>query len=257
MRNLSSFRLLPAIGLLCVAAWVGCDGVERGPSGYTPTDGGVRDLAGGGSCTVCNGLCCANRCVDPKTDVANCGGCNIKCRAGEVCFGGLCQCGGANGQGTKVCTKDEACCGSKCVNVQNDATNCGACGNSCAATGEACFNGACGCGSANAHCNAEETCCGSSCADIQTDATNCGSCGAVCPNGGTCANGTCEMGGGGNCNGMMCQPGETCVPMLGCVPLGGGGGGGGLGGLCMSDADCMKGQKCVMPLPGLPIGICQ
>ena len=55
----------------------------------------------------------------------------------------------------KVCSTDQVLCGSSCVSLQSDPSNCGACGNACGA-GQGCSLGACvACGPGGEGCKAE------------------------------------------------------------------------------------------------------
>jgi len=71
-----------------------------------------------------------------------------------------------------VCPQGETDCGGKCVSLQTDAANCGACAHACGSL-EACSGGACGCA-------ADVASCGGACTDLARDAANCGACGAAC-----------------------------------------------------------------------------
>src|SRR5207253_3060536 len=51
-----------------------------------------------------------------------------------VCVGGECGCPGGLTP-----------CGDTCVNLRTDREHCGACGTSCAGTGQPCYDGACSC----------------------------------------------------------------------------------------------------------------
>jgi hypothetical protein len=160
-------------------------------------------------------MLCANVCVDPKTDTANCGTCGTACLAGEQCVAGAC-----------VCPAGSQVCGNACVSIATDPDNCGACDNPCL-QGEVCKAGACecaagicqgdnlcttlkdtpqACGSCGAACNDDQTCaggacvcrpslamCGGNCVDFKHDADNCGSCGNVCTQGTNprCVDGVC------------------------------------------------------------------
>jgi len=75
--------------------------------------------------------------------------------------------GGAGGTGVcnVLCTVGRMCCGGACVNLQNDPTNCGKCGNTCQAPMSFCNNGACQAPTCEAGtvCAAGTTCCGNNC----------------------------------------------------------------------------------------------
>jgi alpha-tubulin suppressor-like RCC1 family protein len=125
------------------------------------------------------------------------------------------------GTHTITCPDGFTQCGTDCVDLQNDALNCGACGYGCA-SGEQCFNGAC----MPACATGEHPCSG-----VCVSSTDPGTCGTRCtpcpvPDGGiaTCDGTTC--GGlcdpklrfcGGACascpatGGVMCS-GDQCVP---------------------------------------------
>lgn len=77
-------------------------------------------------------LACDNRCVNPRTDVEHCGGCNTRCAEGERCDDSRC-----------ACLPGYTRCGGLCVNLQNDLLHCGACNQPCAG-GAQCRGGTCG-----------------------------------------------------------------------------------------------------------------
>ena len=89
----------------------------------------------------------------------------------------------ANSQPAQCSTGLTGCSGA-CVDVLTDVTNCGACGNACAAPTLACTAGVCSCG-------AGLTACSGACVDLQTDNANCGACGNACLWGSTCVAGSC------------------------------------------------------------------
>ena len=68
-------------------------------------------------------------CVNTTKSAANCGACDHKCDAGQVCDAGTCG-----------CASDKLLCGGACVNPKVDKNNCGACGVICSGS---CVNGMC------------------------------------------------------------------------------------------------------------------
>ncbi len=87
---------------------------------------------------------------------------------------------------TLPCPTGQAACGSRCVNLQSDAANCGVCGRACGA-GQTCSAGACGCPSG-------QMLCGGACVDVLASATHCGMCGRTCVGGEWCMAGSCGGG---------------------------------------------------------------
>ncbi|MEZ4409823.1 MAG: hypothetical protein R3A52_25625 [Polyangiales bacterium] len=156
--------------------------------------------------------CCGTVCVDTQNDRSNCGACGRACPAGTACFAGACtpefMCNGG-----LPCPPGATCCTNRCVGLQSDASNCGACGRVCPA-GAVCTDGLCrrptpGCGDGPA-CAAGEACCDAACVDVSGDARNCGACGRVCPapantrvscRASACVNDGCAMG-FADCNGV-------------------------------------------------------
>lgn len=138
-------------------------------------------------------------------DVDNCGGCGVRCAAGEPCYGGTCGCPA----GTSKC--GDGPCGGSCFDLQKDPNHCGSCAKACSASepwasasaaqrehaAPACKAGACAiaCEKGWGHCSTNPT---EQCETrLDTDA-NCGQCGNVCPTGQSCRAGKCG-----------CAPGET------------------------------------------------
>jgi hypothetical protein len=150
---------------------------------------------------------------------------------GNVGIGGNTGLGGnSGGAGVPGCPAGTSPCGTQCVSVLSDPSNCGSCGLACS-PGGACANGVCQCPAAT------PTMCGTSCTNTLSDPLNCSTgslCGTVCggaaPN---CSNGTCsatcavglqDCGGGRcidpatfttdptNCGGcgIACTGGRTC-----------------------------------------------
>jgi hypothetical protein len=265
-----------------------CPSGDRCSGGYCvpPSCDGGRSLCFLGDGGYWFGHCCGGVCTDTSSDSANCEVCGFACPVGSACVGGTCVLadGGeldcvSNPSVTcpagTLCTPDYfyclsencqsaqegsacaynttqigICCGSSCVDLNQDPQNCGWCGNACpngcpSGCGEAptpsCLQ-SCGAGticagtqcvggscyfSNSAYCLAEDdtvgVCCQLACAHLDRDAQNCGSCGLTCPAGQTCQNGLC--------NGLTaCGPGHAgsfcdldaglsflCCPGLGCI----------------------------------------
>jgi len=111
---------------------------------------------------------------------------------GEVCTNGACGC------------PEERRCQEWCADLDNDTTNCGACGNVCP-LGADCVGGSCACPEA-------EEVCGGRCVDTDSDAANCGGCGNACAVNEQCTAGVCGCGGdlcGGVCTDRNTDP-ENC-----------------------------------------------
>lgn len=100
---------------------------------------------------------------------------------------------------------DGGCCGGICVNLLVAASNCGECGNVCAAD-ETCANGAC-----FFPCERpERLCAGDVCADTSRDPNNCGECGNVCGASQVCWRDTCRA----SCEGDDKPCAGTCADVL-------------------------------------------
>jgi Stigma-specific protein, Stig1 len=113
-----------------------------------------------------------------------------------------------NGQ----CPAGMSLCSGKCVNLQTDPDNCGACGFS-VPYGETCRNGKFSSSSGQristtpaisaipsvsaagmqGSCPSGRSSCSGTCRDLLNDAANCGSCGNSCPPGQNCLNGRCFL----------------------------------------------------------------
>ncbi len=123
--------------------------------------------------------------------------------------------GGARDLGptcARTCAPGEGCCaladgGVDCVNLSNDAENCGLCGIRCAADGlgTRCFAGRCQCGDGVDGCNGSRgsTCCPTRpgvarpyCANFDRDLNDCDGCGLACDPRSTdrCSAGSCFCG---------------------------------------------------------------
>jgi hypothetical protein len=118
---------------------------------------------------------CAGECRAMDRDATHCGGCGVKCAAGETCAAGAC-----------ACTAGLTSCGvAGCVDLKSDPANCGKCATSCG--GLLCNAGVCG-----PSCGTGLTACGASCIDLAVDPRNCGKCGVVCNAGETCQASACR-----------------------------------------------------------------
>src|SRR5207244_6959055 len=113
---------------------------------------------------------CGTVCTNPLTDDAHCGG-----RPGTACTansGTSCQ----GGQCKPTCDSSRLtnCPAVGCVDTQNDAANCGTCGNGCTG-GKTCISGSC-----LTVCPAGQQLCSGVCKDTKSDSQNCGGCGVGC-----------------------------------------------------------------------------
>ena len=131
----------------------------------------------------CNGLSVDGCEVDTTLDDDHCGGCDLECvlpSGTSMCVDATCV--------VDTCVDGYADCDEEpangCeVNLQNDESNCGLCGNVCVATGGfgACQDGVCEvdiCADGLADCDGDlETGCE---VDLRTDPLHCGACGFVC-----------------------------------------------------------------------------
>ncbi|MHB8419082.1 MAG: hypothetical protein ACYDCL_13475 [Myxococcales bacterium] len=210
-------------------------------------------------------------CVDLLNDPSNCGAPGASCPYLQTCANGACSgdvapCETGAQQGL-YCNLDGggtgACCpGGGCDDVSSDSSNCGTCGNSCAA-GFACVEGAClvpSCAGPNAESGYTPCslgggspfepglCCGTGCVDPGTDPANCGACGRVCGVsesclGGGCGFDSCATHPGDPCHfdgGGVLSQGGSCA--AGCVDTAGDPSNcGGCGVICPAGADCAGG----------------
>jgi hypothetical protein len=198
--------------LNCNACGTQCPGGDNASPACVDGACALKCAAGFGDCDGNP----ANGCELPiQDDPNNCGRCNRQCPTGDnatpVCTAGTCSI---------LCSDPTLfACGHNCVDLDNDARNCGGCGNHCV-PGAICANAACTCPSTR-------TSCPSACADLTSDATNCGACGNKCDPGEVCTNSHCvcpsdrrscngqcidPLTDNKNCGGCgkLCGSGETC-----------------------------------------------
>jgi hypothetical protein len=176
-------------------------------------------------------------CVQDETSFTGCT---------EICWtrrppGGTCDeydrpCRGC----TITCPTGFTRCGTGCVDLANDAANCGSCRNACAAN-EVCQGGRCVCAPPSSLCGGAccapgSVCCGGACCapgSVCCGGACCapgsmccgvpGVCGSPCPDGiHCCPSGKCTADSTGCCTGVLCPDGITCC-QHGCIswPWGG------------------------------------
>ena len=168
--------------------------------------------------------CCDGACVDAQSDRSNCGHCGVMCgtqNAAAECSTGLCRLTCASGFGDCNGSALDGCE----TKLSTSPSNCGACGNSCAAPHSqgVCINSTCASGA----CEMGFKDCNASRADgcetaVSSSSTDCGDCGKICQPqhaSGMCTDGSCQIGacasGFDNCNG---NPGDGCETDLSSDP---------------------------------------
>lgn len=182
-----------------------CDDVHNGEA----CSDKERCIAG-----VCTFYCdfpeinCGGTCIDPGSDVSNCGavgncaGANAgkACGAGEACINGICE---------LQCKAGEIACDGRCVNPQTDRDYCGA--NAACNGGSSCGDGfICSAGECERDCPADQINCKDRCINPLTDNIYCGASddcqdensGSTCAVlfDQSCVNGNCEL---------VCPPGKV------------------------------------------------
>ena len=162
----------------------------------------------------CNDDLSRDGCEQRLNTNRDCGQCGRSCslaNANETCSSGSCQIGSCSagfgncdGQAANGCE----------IDLNNDARNCGSCGNVCT-NGLSCRSGRCAC-TANANCGSNQTCCNGNCVDTRSNAANCGACGSACAGGSTCCDGSCvntmtDVDHCGGCDERCDDDGDRCV----------------------------------------------
>jgi hypothetical protein len=156
----------------------------RAPSDDGTTETAADTAADRGPACDAPRTVCAGACVDPATDVANCGACGHACPAGTngtvSCSAGACRIACATGFAD--CDGDES---NGCeVELATNVDHCGTCGTQCAGAANAtaaCIAGVCRirCVAGYANCNMLTS---DGCeTGIDSNVMNCGGCGVVCP----------------------------------------------------------------------------
>jgi hypothetical protein len=182
-----------ACGTVCAAGEACCAGTcadlqaDAANCGECDNACGDTEACIGGACVVtrpvdgcspiCLGTCCDGNCVDLVQDPANCGACGHVCPSSDgrplVCESGRCVlCRSRVICGRVCCATGKSCCDGACLDLDDDPTNCGACGRACGDT-EVCRNGLCtdcpgdvySCD--NVCCNRFEGCSGGRCVPFQ------------------------------------------------------------------------------------------
>lgn len=126
-------------------------------------------------------LICGERCVDPRNDKNNCGGCGQRCGSREHCEDGECL----------ACPPGQVTCRGipGCVDLLSDPANCNGCFNRCPEDA-VCDEGSCRCPAGTRVCNVAGV---RRCIDTTSDGDHCGRCGRQCNVvlGEVCRDGTC------------------------------------------------------------------
>jgi hypothetical protein len=125
-----------------------------------------------------------------------CGACGLA-RVLSACSGDTNTNPDATADGTIGCASNLTKCGSACVDLTTDPSNCSACGKACK-SGELCSAGQC-----TLTCGGGSFKCDGGCSDLLGDPNNCGGCGVKCDPGHVCNDGGCSL---------SCQTGYKACP---------------------------------------------
>ena len=238
-------RLRSFLALLLLVGASACGSGHADVDSGTAVDAGMRDAQPSDAGRVdaqavcapacaATELCCADshgdgRCINPREDVENCGGCGKTCLGGKgtACVLGSCVCGrvdfGCLGTDESLCCPARTTDGLPyCANLRTDGDDCGACGAACDIDqANMCAETLCVCGAARGPCTGapDSRCCSDGlgaafCVDTTSDTDHCGSCGNRCGFGETCMDGLCTLGVAcpSGCSGTgICCHGVCCV----------------------------------------------
>lgn len=140
---------------------------------------------------------CLSSCIDPQSDINNCGGCTAsgqgqRCDSGYLCVAGVCA---------LTCPSTMQICGEQCIDPQSDANNCGGCtasgqGVQCKGKTDTCNSGLCLCGTQQP-CPAHLQCASGQCVPIS------------CLRDEDCASGFCDSALGYQCS-VRCTADTDC-----------------------------------------------
>lgn len=141
---------------------------------------------------------CGAECIDPRTDSAHCGRCDLACADTEVCLESTCvpadQCADSR-------------CGDDCVDLMSSDSHCGECGRACTDE-QMCVRGECACTGGLVNCEGV-------CVDTDASPEHCGLCGRVCTevlgDGATCVDGSCQQTSEIRCDDMGDDDGDGMV----------------------------------------------
>lgn len=151
----------------------------------TPCDGEAQVPGVCAAGLVCVGpvgaATCRVPCDQNLAHDARCGDNHACVASGDASFASSSAVGAAGVCALAACGAGLTACGADCVNLDSAQSDCGFCGNACAAN-QACTSGTC------TPCPYR---CNGVCVDLNTSNTNCGACGAACGTGKNCVGGAC------------------------------------------------------------------
>lgn len=149
-------------------------------------------------------LVCNESCIDPRTDPANCDGCDNDCGPGGTCVESECvdPCNNTCDPIVEVCVAGTCeCrpgfdrCDGTCVDLDIDPLNCGECDELCVEEDgkklEVYLCQAGDCRDDDVGCDEGLSQCGQSCVDRQTHPLHCGACNRSCDGDQVCIDGEC------------------------------------------------------------------